>query len=211
MNPTSMRVKVCGIRDAQSLERCVELGVDWVGFNFVPDSRRWIEPDVARGLIETLPEGGPVPVGIFQDQAPNNVLRVAKKTGVHVIQLHGSEPVPYCAAISGPFEIWKALVGESVTLAEFEAFASVVDGFVIDGRTGGSGKEWAYASAAPLFGAYDDLPVLLAGGLSAESVAAAASAASASAVDVASGVEDGGKMTPASVERFVRAARGDQS
>ena len=205
----AMRIKVCGVRDLPSLQRCVALGVDWVGFNFQPDSSRWIAPDEARRLVDAIPEGGPVPVGIFQNQAPNHVLRAAKKAGVQVIQLHGTEPVPYCAALGGPIELWKALVGESATLEELEAYGSAVDGFVIDGRRGGSGATWSYADASPLFGAYDDLPVLLAGGLTPGNVAQAADAASASAVDVASGVEEDGVMTPDRIEQFVRAARGE--
>jgi phosphoribosylanthranilate isomerase len=206
----AMRIKVCGVRDADSLRQCVELGVDWVGFNFVPDSPRWIEPDEARALIDSLSDDGPVPVGIFQDQAPNNVLRAAKKAGVGVIQLHGTEPPPYCAALGGPIEVWKALVGESATRQEFEAYAPYVDGFVIDGRVGGSGASWDYREARPLFAACDDLPVLLAGGLSPANVAHAAEAAIASAVDVASGVEEAGVMSAERIAHFVRAARGGE-
>lgn len=200
-------VKICGVRDASSLERCVELGVDWVGFNFSPESRRWIDPTEAASLIASLPDDGPVPVGVFQDQAPNNVLRAARKAGVRVVQLHGGEPPAYCAAVAGPFDIWKALVGASVSAGELDAYAAFVDGFVLDGRDGGSGRAWDYAACRPLFEAYDDLPVLLAGGLAPATVAAAIQASGARSVDVASGVEDEGKMTPERVSEFVAAAR----
>ena len=204
-------IKICGVRDAESLQKCIEVGVDWVGFNFVTDSKRWIDPDAAAELIATIPADGPVAVGVFQDQAPNNVLRVARKTGVKVVQLHGKEPVPYCSAVGGAFELWKALPGDGLTREVFEDYASVVDGLVLDGRVGGSGDGWDYAASAEFFGAYDDLPVLLAGGLNPSNVAAALSAAGARAADVASGVEEGGQMSPTLIETFVRAARGGAS
>ncbi len=204
-------IKICGVRDAQSLAKCVELGVDWVGFNFVTDSKRWIDPELAAALIATIPAGGPLPVGVFKDQAPNNVLRVARKTGIKVVQLHGGEPAGYCAAVGGAFDIWKALPGEGLTDEEFEAYAGVVDGFVLDGRVAGSGEGWNYAASAPFFAMYDDLPVLLAGGLNVGNVTAALSATGATGADVASGVEEGGNMTPRMIEEFVLSARGGQS
>lgn len=203
----AVRVKICGVRDAASLERCVALGVDWLGFNFSPESRRWIDPTDAAELIASLPDDGPVPVGVFQDQAPNNVLRAARKAGVRVVQLHGSEPPAYCAAVAGPFDVWKALVGASVSDGALDEYAAFVDGFVLDGREGGSGRAWDYASCGSLFEAYDDLPVLLAGGLTPDSVVAAVEASGASAVDVASGVESDGLMTPERISAFVVAAR----
>lgn len=204
-------VKICGVRDAQSLATCVEQGVEWVGFNFVPDSSRWIDPAEAAVLIASIPADGPVPVGVFKDQAPNNVLRVAKKTGVKVVQLHGEEPPAYCSAVGGAFEIWKALPGAGLTRETFEEYASFVDGFVLDGRIGGSGQDWDYAAAAEFFGLYDDLPVLLAGGLTPQNVCAALAAASAKGADVASGVEEDGTMRPMLIEEFVRNARGGLS
>ncbi|MFT6398066.1 MAG: phosphoribosylanthranilate isomerase [Bradymonadia bacterium] len=204
-------IKICGIRDADSLAKCIALGVDWVGFNFVPDSKRWIEPEAAAALIATIPSDGPIPVGVFKDQAPNNVLRVARKAAIKIVQLHGEEPVPYCAAVGGAFDIWKALPGDRMTKESFEDYASVVDGFVLDGRIPGSGEGWDYAAAAEFFGIYNDLPVLLAGGLHPVNVAAALRASSASGADVASGVEEGGQMRPELIEEFVRNARGGVS
>ncbi len=58
------RVKVCGIvrrADAEALDGMV----DSLGFNFYPDSKRYIEPKSAATLIARLKHAEPV--GVFVD------------------------------------------------------------------------------------------------------------------------------------------------
>jgi phosphoribosylanthranilate isomerase len=74
----------------------------------------------------------------------------------------------------------------------------------VAGAWGGTGRAWEWGLAAPLAGRY---PVLLAGGLAPETVAAAVAAVRPWGVDVASGVETGGQTDPAKVRDFVRRAR----
>ena len=159
-------VKICGLRTPADVDACVAAGVDYVGFNFAPESARRVDAEVARALIARLPSDGPIPVGVFRNQTANAVMRNARAAGVHVVQLHGAEPPPFCSAI-GEFDIWKALVGDEVSEAELRAYASVCDGLLVDGRSPGSGAAWDYARVAPWLegGEFDGLPVWVAGGL----------------------------------------------
>jgi phosphoribosylanthranilate isomerase len=52
------RIKICGIRDQDSLAAAVEAGADAVGFVFVEGSPRAIDPGEADGLVSMLPPGG---------------------------------------------------------------------------------------------------------------------------------------------------------
>jgi phosphoribosylanthranilate isomerase len=203
-------VKVCGVRDAAGLAACVEAGVDWIGLNFVPTSRRRIAIDDARALASTLPEDGPRVAGVFRDQMPGDVMRIARDVGLHAVQLHGSEPPTYCAALGG-LEVWKAVDGSAATREQLEEFAAWCDMLLLDGRNAGSGEPWTFADARALLdehGTVSGIPVLLAGGLDPTNVADALRASGAAGVDVASGVERDGAIDRARVVEFVKVARG---
>ena len=52
-NPT--QIKICGVTNVNDARTCAELGADMIGFNFYPQSPRYIEPKVARQIVEMLP------------------------------------------------------------------------------------------------------------------------------------------------------------
>jgi phosphoribosylanthranilate isomerase len=57
---------VCGITDFQGVDACIRVGVDHIGLNFVPSSRRLVDLDTAVMLAERV--GGRIPlVGVFMD------------------------------------------------------------------------------------------------------------------------------------------------
>lgn len=209
-------VKVCGVRDRVGLDACVEAGADFVGFNFAPGSARRVDVDVARELVAAIPDGGPVAVGVFADQMPGDVMRIARAVGIEVVQLHGSESPAYCSAIGG-FRVWKAVRQPGMDRATLEAFAAWCDGLVVDGRDAGSGEAWDYGRLRPLLdddGTVTGAPVLVAGGLTSDTVADALRRSGAAGADVASGVERGEAgarvVDPTKVAAFVAAARGGQ-
>lgn len=203
-------VKVCGVRTAEDLVACVESGADYVGFNFAPESKRRIDPGLAAELVARLPEDGPVAVGVFRDQPAGDVMRIAKRAGVAVVQLHGDESPAFCSALGG-FDLWKALSGPEVSRETMARYAMWCDALLVDGREPGSGNAWDFARVAPLLdddGTFDGAPVFVAGGLTPDNVAAALAASHAAGADVASGVETDGVMDPKRVAAFVAAARG---
>ena len=52
---TPMQIKICGVTNVRDAKACVELGASMIGLNFYPQSPRYIEPKVARQIVETLP------------------------------------------------------------------------------------------------------------------------------------------------------------
>lgn len=207
-------VKVCGVRSLADVRACVSAGVDAIGVNFAPKSRRRVTVEEASAFLadaraETDADGFPVVVAVFQDQRAGDISRIAKAIGADAAQLHGDEPPGFCAAL-GPFDVWKALSADAVTAETLQTYAMWCDRLLVDGREPGSGSAWAWERIAPLVdaeGSFDGVPLALAGGLNPENVARAAASAGVRGVDVASGVEVDGAIDAARVAAFVAAAR----
>ena len=86
-----MFVKVCGTTCEDDALLAVALGADAVGFVFAPSPRQ-IAPQIAGDIVKRLPPEI-VSIGVFQDEPPERVLRVAHAAGLRGVQLHGREPV----------------------------------------------------------------------------------------------------------------------
>lgn len=192
-----MKVKICGVRDERGAEACAEAGVELVGFNRVPTSRRCVRVEVARDLARRI--GAADAVLLFVDADEDTILREAE--GVPWVQLHGRESPELCARIRRHHRVLKALVAPEV--AEIDRYHGAIDALLVDGARPGSGeiRDWSPVPCAT------DVPVWLAGGLTPENVAQAIAAARPAGVDVASGVEVESRIDPARVKAFVAAAR----
>ena len=102
---TQCQIKVCGIRDPRDAADLDALGVDWLGFNFSPRSKRHITPKAAAPLVRGLRRA--IPVGVFVDEDPGRVAEIIRITGIRYAQLHGSEGWEYIAAM--PIPVIKAI------------------------------------------------------------------------------------------------------
>jgi phosphoribosylanthranilate isomerase len=199
-----VRVKICGITRSEDALLAAQLGADALGFNFWPESKRFIEPDAARAIVAKLPPFV-VPVGVFVNQPEDEIRSAAERSGVEVLQLHGDESPEFCTRFGLP--VLKAIrVEELRSLAALASYE--VSGFLLDTPSrgfGGSGTpfDWTLAEGISECGS-----IILAGGLSPENVAAAIRAVRPWAVDVASGVESSpGVKDPAKLARFIQAAK----
>lgn len=197
-------VKVCGLTRVQDVRAAAEAGVDWLGFNLWPGSRRAQTAEQVRLLVSAMGPGMRA-VGIFVDAHPDAVLAAARLAGLHAVQLHGREhpedwrdfPLPIIKAlkVEGPSALEAA--------ATWECEALLLDGPGPD--PGGNGRSFAWEQAQQLAAARN---VLVAGGLTPENVAEAIRAARPSGVDVAGGVESAAGIKDAErMRRFVDAAK----
>ncbi len=177
---------------------CAAAGADFAGLNFVTGVRREIDMDAVDDIMFEL--GNVTAVGVFRDQDLDFIRRVARRTGLRWVQLHGAEPNFQCLDLGTQFRVIKALTAED----DPTPYEDCVDLFLMDGRLPGSGASWDYARVQTVRA---EKPLLLAGGLTPDNVRAAIRAAQPDGVDVASGVERDGEQDPELIHAFVRAAR----
>jgi phosphoribosylanthranilate isomerase len=146
---------------------------------------------------------------VFVDADREELARTAEVAGLDLLQLHGDEPP---ASFDGlPRRAWKALrVGPGFAPAEADRYAGRAAGLLLDARgegaPGGTGRafDWSLARGVRERCSF----LLLAGGLTPETVAEAVRAVRPHGVDVSSGVESApGRKDPARVRAFVEAAR----
>ncbi|KPJ63040.1 MAG: N-(5'-phosphoribosyl)anthranilate isomerase [Planctomycetes bacterium DG_23] len=204
-----VRVKICGITRVKDALVAAKAGADAIGLVFAKSPRR-IAADIAREIIAQIPPFL-TPVGLFVNESPERIRELASSCGFSTVQLHGDEPPEYLAELGG-LRVIKAFRIESRedlrALGAYKAQAYLLDAFSPE-RRGGTGKtfDWKIALEAKKFG-----PVILAGGLTPENVARAASLVEPYGVDVSSGVESkSGVKDAALVEEFIRAAKGAAS
>lgn len=205
------RVKICGITRLEDALLAAEAGADLLGFIFYPASPRYLPPQPAGRIAGAVRRAFPAVslVGVFVDEEPAAVQQVMARCGLDYAQLHGREPPETVAALmAGGLRVIKGFrLHEGVfpaEIASYRASAYLLDAFV-PGRPGGSGQtcDWTLAAQAGACG-----PVLLAGGLTPDNVAAAVRAVHPWGVDVASGVEFApGQKDPEKVRRFIAAAK----
>ena len=71
-------VKICGITNRVDALAAIDGGASALGFNFYPASPRYVAPDEAAGIAAGLPPGV-WKVGVFVDEPPDAVLRIARQ------------------------------------------------------------------------------------------------------------------------------------
>jgi phosphoribosylanthranilate isomerase len=198
---TRPRIKICGLTRLDDARLAVQLGADALGFVFWPRSPRAIESDAVRRIVDALPPFV-FTVGVFVNQAPDEVKRIADAARLTTIQLHGDEDAAGYAECGR--HIVKALpVGPGFSLSAVEDLPAGVT-VLLDAhdpiRRGGTGRpvEWTVAAAAARV-----RPIVLSGGLTPENVQQAIAAVEPFAVDVSSGVESSpGVKDPARLRAF---------
>ena len=201
-----VRVKICGITEVHDARLAARLGADALGFNFWPQSPRYIRPERARAIIAVLP---PLltTVGVFVNERPETVMEICRKVGLDAAQLHGEEPPLAVDAVQGVRRIKAIRVASEQDIVLCRRYR--VEAFLLDaydpGRRGGTGRtfDWKLARAASQFG-----PIILAGGLTVENVEEAIAAAAPYGVDVASGIEsEPGRKDRRLMAEFIYRAR----
>ena len=205
----SIKVKVCGITNAEDALAAVKAGADALGFVFYEKSPRYVVPAVAGRIIAELP---PLvtSIGVFVNEGLATVRSIMDTCNLGMAQLHGDESAAYCHELSRP--VIKALRLKNrqslLALAEYQGRGSV-RGFIVDTFSelayGGTGQvtDWILASEVA-----NSTPVLLAGGLTPDNVTEAIRVVHPYGVDVSSGVESApGKKDHAKLHAFLEAVR----
>lgn len=213
-------IQIAGVIDRAECEALVAAGVRWLGFPLRLDFH---QPDLseadAAALLAELPAGVQGVVITYLDQADAIVAFLAS-LGARCVQLHGAiavDELRRLRTLAPKLFIIKSLVVRADNAGDLQnqvqETAAWVDAFITDtfdassGASGATGltHDWRVSRALT---AASPKPVILAGGLNPDNVAAAIAAVRPAGVDVHTGVEaPDGRKDIAKVQAFMAAAR----
>jgi phosphoribosylanthranilate isomerase len=203
----SVRVKICGLMNADDAMVAAEAGADALGFVLYKESARCISSDLAQEIIRHLPPFVTT-VGLFVNQPTHWVRVIAERCGVDCFQFQGDETPEYCEGFAQR-GIKAIRVNDRASLEimkDYRVRAFVLDAYR-EGEYGGTGQtfDWDLAVAAKAHGR-----IILAGGLTPDNVAEAVRRVRPFAVDVSSGVEGStkGVKDHGKIRAFIQAAKG---
>jgi phosphoribosylanthranilate isomerase len=211
-------VKICGITNSADAKAATDAGADAIGFNFFNKSRRFIKPAAARRIIEELPDRM-LKVGVFVNKSAPDIASIVAEARLNAVQLHGDEPATILSQLPTHVRIVRAYRCTNEGLAPLERYLDechslgrMPDAVLIDADAGtaygGSGELADWTLIREQQAALGGLPLILAGGLNPENVAAAVEAVKPAGVDVSSGVErEPGIKDAQRIEKFIAASR----
>jgi phosphoribosylanthranilate isomerase len=199
-------VKICGITRVEDGLAAARAGAHAIGLVFHPDSPRMVSVDGAREIARSLPPFVTA-VGLFVDAPTEEVRAVLETVPLQLLQFHGEEPPDYCGGFPLPY-IKAVRVRAGVDLLQYAARYSAAKGLLLDAFVAGSQGGTGSAFDWDLIPSSLPLPVVLAGGLTADNVGEAIRRVRPWAVDVSSGVErEKGIKDAARIAAFIRGAR----
>jgi phosphoribosylanthranilate isomerase len=195
-------IKICGITNIEDARFAAASGADAIGFIFHAPSPRYVTPERAKEIIEKLPHGI-TKVGVFVNMDSEEVKKIIVLCGLDMVQLHGAESPAYCRQFPRA-QVIKAIAprteGDLEKLREYPVRAMLVDAYD-PARPGGTGERADWALAARVKTTH---PLILAGGLSMDTIQEAIERCSPDAVDVNSGVESAlGRKDHAKVKEII--------
>lgn len=193
--PRRIGIKICGLRDVESVDAAVAAGADWLGVVFFPPSPRAVTAEEAAEVFDALPETVAT-VGLFVDPDEALLDHVMAHVRLDLIQLHGQESPDRVDAIRLDYgrPVMKAVgIASLADLERARTYEGHADRLLLDARPP-PGADRPGGHAMPfdwtlLDGWRTSLPWMLAGGLTPDTVAEAVRRTGAPAVDVSSGVE----------------------
>ena len=194
-------IKICGITRLEDALTAASLGIDALGFVFTPSKRR-IAPEDAREIRDQLPQSV-TSVGVFRDQSVDDVNATASHVRLDLVQLHGSESPAFCRdAIRPVIKTICVKADDTPDTLRRKMDGYAVWAFLLDPGAG-DGIPFAWKIAKSLRGR-----LIIAGGLTPETVGNVIQTLSPFGVDVSSGVEIApGHKDRSKMERLITEAR----
>ena len=201
---TRTRIKVCGITSPADAGCAITAGADAIGMVFYSKSPRHVSISSAREILASMPPFTST-VGLFVNSSQEDVSTVLADVPLDLLQFHGDEGESFCSSFNRPY-IKAVRVKPETDLVQLCRQYSSARGILLDsykkGIPGGTGETFDWG----MIPANLPLPIVLAGGLDANNVAAAVSKVQPWAVDVSSGVEiSPGKKDRQKIDQFIQA------
>ncbi len=174
------------MRDARNIHEVSQLGIDWIGLDFIPNSERYVSQiascagiipdysslsDLSSDKLSQQKEG-PVLCGVFADDMPQNIVTRVVNFDLDVVQLNGDESSVMIdnlrrtldPDIHAGIKIMKRLViTKREDIENYKEYAEEVDYFLFDVQD--NLKDWS------ILDTYDGkVPFLVSGNISTEDI-----------------------------------------
>ncbi len=209
-------IKICGIKTQEQALAAAKAGADFIGMVFTTSPRQ-ITPVEAKKITAAVRKEYPSvkTVGVFVNMPASKVKHIADNCKLDWVQMHGNEPWQYCLELARPvIKVLRVarnyspqIICDNLTLGS-KILAGQQYLFMLDTSTkdkfGGTGKAFDWNQARVIS---ERFPIILAGGLTPENVAAAIEMIAPWGVDVSSGVETKGVKDIKKIEKFIKAVR----
>jgi phosphoribosylanthranilate isomerase len=207
-----VRAKICGLTRAEDAAAAAAAGADYLGVVFADGPRRVALPAAAE--IRAAADGVPV-FGVFDEQSVDQILRFCGGAALQGAQLHGAYRSRDAARLRAEgLRVWRVVrLADAADLGLLEEAAAEADAVLVEPRvahaSGGTGTALDLMLALEARDRLAGRPMVLAGGLTPQSVGAAVALVRPDAVDVSSGVERlPGFKDPDKIARFLEAVVG---
>ena len=201
-----VRSKICGITRVEDALAAAEAGADAIGLVFYARSPRAVSVQQARAIVAALPPFVTT-VGLFVNASRCELNEILEAVPLDLLQFHGDETAVDCAGYHRPYiKALRVRPGEDIRArcADYPQAAGILLDTFVPGVPGGTGEafDWSLVPENP------GCPIILAGGLTPDNVAAAVRQVRPWAVDVSGGVEARkGVKDAEKVRAFVGAVR----
>jgi phosphoribosylanthranilate isomerase len=191
LDHSTVSLKICGVTTRDDADRLVSLGVDALGVNFWPRSKRFLAPqdaDWLRGLAGKI-----LRVGVFVNEPAELPLRLVRDGFLDAVQLHGDETPDDAAPLREAGIPFIKAIGVQTRAdlrraTDYGAAAILLDAHA-PGIYGGTGEVFDWEVASDFRRQHPQLPIILAGGIVPENAGLAAMSVQPAALDIASGAE----------------------
>lgn len=204
---SAVRSKICGITRVEDALAAAAAGADAIGLVFYAKSPRAVSVAQAQQIIAALPPFVTT-VGLFVDMPRAELQQILAQVPLDLLQFHGDESAEQCEGYGRPYiKALRVKAGDDIAaqMARYPSASGVLLDTFVEGIPGGTGLafDWSLVPVGL------PKPVILAGGLTPDNVAAAIAQVRPYAVDISGGVESAKGIKDADkVRAFIRAARG---
>lgn len=161
-----MRLKICGMKYQQNIDKVASLNPDYLGFIFYDKSPRNITDKEIFAVKKSIKK-----VGVFVDETLEVILQKIKEFDLQAVQLHGDESPEFCNQLKGrhaelvsashSIEIIKVFsIKDEFDFNRLQPYEKVCDYYLFDTKgkeKGGNGYtfDWSvlkdYPSTKPYF------------------------------------------------------------
>ena len=213
-----MHIKFCGFTQLDDIKAAVKLNADAIGLVFYPPSPRAVTIEQAQILSAAVPAFISV-VALVVNMPEDELIELANHVSFDIIQFHGDETPEQCRQLASTVnKRWIKALRVNTEQDTLESVNMQIDSFAAAGASsilldayhhhkyGGTGVRFDWS----LIPNDSSLPIILAGGLDADNVAATLDLP-IYAVDVSGGIEsDKGKKDVGKMHAFMKSVKRDR-